>query len=231
MRAAATILAMLLTSLAGQVSFAQTPRNPVPNSSTAAAAAGNYYSTSFPGTENPISESGKWTNGKSTGVDWNNVQTVPGKAYGAVVVSGYDDDMAVLNTAFPANQYAQATVYRVPGYSPGVSHEVELLLHFKITPNFARGYEVLWGVSGYLAVVRWNGPLGNYKPLLENVSPGIGVPVDGDVLRAEIVNNAIRVYKNGALVAIAPPDPTWTDGQPGVGFWPKTGATPQNLGW
>ncbi|MEO8132499.1 MAG: fibronectin type III domain-containing protein [Betaproteobacteria bacterium] len=200
--------------------------NPV----TPAAAGGNSYSTSFPGTENPISESGKWINGKTAGVNWNNVQTVPGRAYGSVVVSGYDDDIAVLNTAFPRNQYAQATVFRVAGYSPGVSHEVELLLNFRITPNSARGYEVLWGVSGYLAIVRWNGPLNNYTPLLENVNPGIGAPVDGDVLRAEVVNGVIRAYKNGVLVGSAT-DSTWTDGQPGVGFWPTSGATPQNLGW
>jgi hypothetical protein len=33
------------------------------------------YSTTFPLTENPISEGGSWTNGGATGLDWANVQT------------------------------------------------------------------------------------------------------------------------------------------------------------
>jgi len=144
-------------------------------------------------------------------------------------VTGYNDDIAVLNTVFAANQYAQGTVFRAPGYSPGVSHEIELLLHFQITASSARGYEVLWSQEGYMAIVRWNGPLGNYTPLVDGLY--IGPAVDGDVLRAEIVNNVIRVYKNGGLVATGPTDTTWTDGQPGIGFWPTPGATLQSYGW
>src|SRR5204863_9328111 len=60
---------------------------------------GSSYSTSFGATENPLSEGGKWINGKSVGIDWNNVQTVPGKAYGAAIATGYNDDVAVLTTS------------------------------------------------------------------------------------------------------------------------------------
>ena len=190
---------------------------------------GSSYSTSFAATENPLSEGGKWINGKAAGLDWNNAQTVPGKAYAADFATGYNDPIAVLNTSFTANQYAQGTVYRAPGYSPGVNHEIELLLHFQISANNARGYEVLWAHQGNMAIVRWNGPLGNYTPLVDNLQ--IGQAVDGDVLRAEIVGNVIKVYKNGALVATGPTDATWTSGQPGMGFWPKPGASPQNYGW
>jgi len=196
---------------------------------TCPSSTGSSYSTSFAATENPLSEGGKWTNGKAVGINWNNVQSVPGKAYAADYATGYNDPIAVLNTSFTANQYAQGTVYRAAGYSPGVSHEIELLLHFQITANNARGYEVLWAYDGGIAIVRWNGPLGNYTALLEGVQ--IGQAVDGDVLRAEIVNSVIRVYKNGALVATGPADTTWTNGQPGMGFWPKPGATPQNYCW
>jgi len=189
------------------------------------------YSTNFPLTENPISEGGKWINGKVAGIDWNNVATVPGEAYGAVIVGGYNDDIAVLTTTYAAGQYAQATVHRASGYSPSGGHEIELLLHFKVTANNARGYEVLWGISGYIAIVRWNGPLGDYTPLYD---PGTGpTPVDGDVLRAEISGGVIKVYRNGSLLATGPANTTWTDGQPGVGFWPtdRGGVTPANYGW
>ena len=179
-------------------------------------------------TENPINQGGMWINGKAVGVNWNDAQTVPGKAYAAGFATGYNDPIAVLNTSFTANQYAQGTVYRAPGYAPSVNHEVELLLRFQITAGNARGYEVLWAHQGMMAIVRWNGPLGNYTPLLDNVP--IGQAVDGDVLRAEIVGSTINVYKNGSLVGTAT-DSTWSAGQPGIGFWPTPGSTLQNYGW
>ena len=186
------------------------------------------YSTNFNLIENPISEGGKWINGKAVGLDWNNAQSVPGKAYASAIATGYNDPIAVLNTTFAANQYAQGTVYRASGYSPGVSHEIELLLRFQITARNTRGYEVLWAHDGNMAIVRWNGPLGNYTPLVDNLV--IGRAVDGDVLRAEITGSVIKVYKNGSLVATAS-DATWATGQPGMGFWPKPGATMANYGW
>jgi hypothetical protein len=201
---------------------------PVPALLPAPARATN-YSTNFSLTENPISEGGTWINGKAVGLDWNNAQSVPGKAYASAIAMGYNDNIAVLNTTFAANQYVQGIVYRSSGYSPGVSHEIELLLRFRITANNARGYEVLWAHDGKIAIVRWNGPLGNYTPLLEG--PNVGAAVDGDVLRADILGSVIKVYKNGSLVATGPSDMVWTDGQPGMGFWPKLGATLESYGW
>jgi hypothetical protein len=178
-----------------------------------------------------LSEGGKWINGKAVGLDWNNVQSASGKAFAAAFVSGYRDPIAVLNTSFSPNQYAQGVVSRAAGYSPSASHEVELLLRFRITAREARGYEVLWGHGGELNVVRWNGPLGDYTPLGKTTGPNIGPAVDGDVLRAEIIGTVIRVYLNGSLVMTAPSDPTWTDGQPGIGFFPRSGSTLENYGW
>jgi len=118
----------------------------------------------------------------------------------------------------------------VKGYrNPGDAHEIELLLRFRISANNARGYEVLWGQDGVIAIVRWNGPLGDYTSLLEG--PNIGAAVDGDTLRAEIVGTVVKVYKNGTLVATGPSNSTWTDGQPGMGFWPLPGATLASYGW
>lgn len=191
----------------------------------------NGYLTTFPATENPLLDAGKWINGKAVGLDWNNVRSGSGNAYAAAFVTGYNDPVAVLNTNFSPNQYAQGRVHRAAGYSPGNSHEVELLLRFKITAHSARGYEILWGHGGELNVVRWNGPLGNYTPLGGTYGPNIGPAVDGDVLRAEIIGNVIKVYKNGALMLTAAPDSTWIDGQPGIGFFPRDGASLESYGW
>jgi hypothetical protein len=196
----------------------------------ALAAAGS-YSTDFNATENPVSENNMWTNGKTDGLAWNDVKTVSGIACGAHILDGprYADCIAHLNTSFAADQWAQGTVYRVPGYSnPSDGHEIELLLRFKITANTARGYEVLWAQNGHLAIVRWNGPLGNYTSLKEG--PNIGLAVEGDVLRMEIKGSVITVFKNGTLVATTT-NSTWTDGQPGVGYWPLPGSTLESYGW
>lgn len=195
---------------------------------------GSSYSTNFPSSENPLSDGGKWINGKTVGIDWNNVLSVPGAAYAADYVTGYRDPIAHLNTAFTANQFAQGTVKRAAGYSPSASHEVELLLRFRITARSARGYEILWGQSGEVNVVRWNGPVGSYTPIGGTYGPNLGPAVDGDVLRAEISGNIIRVYKNGTLALtrdVSTVGSVWTDGQPGIGFFPRSGASLQSYGW
>lgn len=196
------------------------------------------YATDFAATENPLSEGGAWVCGKAAGLDWNNPQSASGRAFASVRSgesgSRYDDSIAHLSRSLVtvgADQFAQGTVYRAPGYSPtGSKHEIELLLRFEITAHGARGYEILWGHEGSFAIVRWNGPLGDYTDLGVN-GPGPGVAVDGDVLRAAISGNLIMVYKNGALVGTSPPNSTWTDGQPGLGFWPVDASTPANYGW
>ena len=195
------------------------------------------YSTNFNLTENPISEGGKWIDGKVVGLDWNDPRTVPGEAFASTLsglgASRYDDSIAHLSTSFATftpNQFSQGTVFKAAGYSPSGGHEVELLLRFQTTAHNARGYEVLWGIQGYIAIVRWNGALGDYTPLYDPGLGSISVPADGDVLRAEITGNTITVYKNGSLVASVS-DSTYATGQPGMGFWPVDSSTPQNLGW
>jgi hypothetical protein len=205
-------------------------------SSTTDCPVGASYATSFPGIENPISEGGAWVNGLAVGLDWNNPKTTGGKAVGSVAMTGsrYADDIGHLSTslhAFSANQWAQGTVYKASGYTGGGgSHEIELLLRFQITAHNARGYEILWGLAGYIAIVRWNGPVGNYTPLYDPGTGSIAPPVDGDVLRAEMNGSTITVYKNGVRVASVS-DSTYASGQPGIGFWPVDGATPENMGW
>jgi fibronectin type 3 domain-containing protein len=205
-------------------------------------ASGSTYSTNFPLTENPISEGGVWVRGGTEGLDWTNPLTTGGHAVASTTPTPtrYSDDIAILKSSavtFSANQYAQGTVYLAPGYTGnGGGHEVELLLHFSISAHDAHGYEILWGIPGYMAVVRWNGPVTSYTPIYD---PGVGsipVPRDGDVLRAEISGNIIKVFRNGTQVGpnidvSSAGGTVWTSGQPGMGFWPVDGAIPGNYGW
>ena len=189
------------------------------------------FSTDFTLTENPISEGGIWVNGLAVGLLWNNVQTGSGNAYGAVVVSGFDDDIAHLSTAyrvFAANQYCKAIVHRAGGYSPTGPHEIELYVRQQITANNARGYEALWNTAGICNIVRWNGALGDFTALQSDTN--IGTPVDGDEFYLQIVGSSITVKKNGSTVLTAT-DSTYASGQPGLGFWPKNDATVSSFGW
>ncbi len=107
------------------------------------------YSTSFPLTENPISESGKWINGAATGLDWTNVRTTPGLAFGTETGSiNYNDATAVLAGTWGSTQTAQATVAVSSASSAsGVFEEVELRLRTTITAHSITGYEINCSVS------------------------------------------------------------------------------------
>src|SRR5438093_11656945 len=47
------------------------------NSSPAGSLPVDFYTTNFPLAENPLSEGNVWANGKSTGIDWQDVGTMP----------------------------------------------------------------------------------------------------------------------------------------------------------
>jgi hypothetical protein len=188
------------------------------------------YSTSFPATENPISEGGRWTNGGTTGLDWQNARTTtgtPNLMYGAGTSSDYNDCIAVLS-GFPANQSAQATVYYASGYTAPDSHEIELLLRFQITAHNARGYEIDIRFDGTgVQVVRWDGTYSNLT-VLSSSGTGLSSLATGDILKATMVGSTINIYKNGSLVQTAT-DATYTDGNPGMGFFIRPGGTPEDF--
>ena len=177
------------------------------------------YSTNFPLTENPISESGRWINGGSTGLKWANVRTTPGLAFGTQSGSaGYDDSTAVLSGTWGPNQTVQATVAVTSASSASsVFEEVELRLRTTITANSITGYEVNCGISAssnYVQIVRWNGPLGSFTQLDGRAYHC----VNGDVLKATISGSTITVYLNGtALYSVT--DSTYSSGSPGMGFY------------
>lgn len=155
------------------------------------------------------------------------MQTANGIAYGTNgAADTYDDSYAYLS-GFGANQQAEAVVYRSPTLS-GVPHEVELLLRWADSPGNARGYECGFSHLGAAVIVRWNGPFGNFTII---GGDSLGRPlVSGDVVKATIAGNLIRMYVNGTLVVQAS-DSTWSDGQPGIGFFRRTQGASSDLGF
>lgn len=179
------------------------------------------YSTTFPHPEDPVSENGKWMNGRAVGLDWADIRTIPGLAYGTESGSKkYDDSTALLTGTWGPNQSAQATVYTV-NQTDNIHEEVELRLRSSLSRHHATGYEINFRCSktkaAYSQIVRWNGPLGSFTYLANRVGSAYGVS-DGDVVKATIIRNVIKAYINGVQVLQAADD-TYNSGSPGMGFY------------
>lgn len=172
------------------------------------------YSTNFQNTEAVISEGGRWLNGKALGIDWKNVTTTPGHAFGTQNGSGgYDDSTAVLSGSWGPDQSAEATVFVLSG----VSHfaEVELRLRTTISPHSITGYEFNCSIVGdYMQIVRWNGPLGAFT-MLDGRSANCK---NGDVIKATAAGDSLSLYKNGVLI-VRVHDSVFTAGSPGIGMY------------
>jgi len=213
----------------------------VSHESVAFAAGGNSYTTKFPVAENPISDGGRWINGKSAGLKWQNVRTTPGLAIGTQTgrAGQYDDSTAVLSGTWGLNQTVQATAY-VTDPNCGVgSQEVELRLRSTVLANSNTGYEVNFSTckgiasDSYMQIVRWNGPLGDYTVLSEHRGRNYGVQ-NGDLVKATISGTTvatINVYVNGQQMGQATDPKAFTSGNPGIGFWLKEAFDPTTYGF
>lgn len=179
----------------------------------------NSYSTAFPNTENPISQSGRWINGGTVGLDWTNMQTVPGQAYGTenCAAGPTDDSTAVLTGGWGPNQSISYTVHFRTGSS---SNEIEGRLNTTILPHSITGYEIDTSI-GYVEIVRWNGALGNFDILANPTGSGPGVH-EGDVVTATNVNGLITAKINGTTIQTAT-DTTFRGGSPGIGAFCRGG--------
>jgi len=177
------------------------------------------YTTTFEGTENPLSEGGRWSN---DGLDWTNIRKGHGIAYSTQRGDEqgkfkYKDSLAVLS-GFPPDQEAWGEVH-IDKPNSDCLQEVEILLHFTCSPHSATGYECFARCidddSSYLNIVRWDGPVGKFTYLVQKKGKGYGLK-NGDTLKATIIGNVITIYVNGVKKAEAIDD-TFKTGNPGIG--------------
>jgi hypothetical protein len=215
------------------------------------------YSTNFSTTENPLSEGGNWTNGGITGI-WCNVQTgVSGGIHYAFGVAssgagcsapGYNDPVAVLTGTWATTQHVKGMVFWAAGGPGPISSypEVELRTNVTIAGSTVTGYEFDCGENPVgspgsigFAIVRWNGPLGNFPDNINNgftvLAGNYSVPGCGDNDEIEAFNtgaatNNLQFWKNGVLMVRAT-DHTYTGGSPGIGMNAGTGASYPLSGW
>lgn len=177
------------------------------------------YSTRFRLNEERISERGKWINGAKDGVDWYDVITKKGVAFGAVTKGAYTDPTALLTGAWGKNQTVTAKVFS-RNQTEKYYQEVEIRLRSTLTPHRCTGYEVFFRClktpNAYAEIVRWNGKVGDWTSLHKLSGAQYGVK-GGDIVKATIVGNVIKGYVNGVEV-ISATDSTFTTGSPGMGF-------------
>jgi hypothetical protein len=187
-------------------------------------AVGQTYSTDFRSPENPISEGGRWNNGKSVGHDWTDVMIINGIACGTqsgsdTGINMYNDSYAIL-TGFSPDQTAQGIV-SIKNPTGLCNQEVELLLRWNSEAHRATGYECLArclnSKESYMEIVRWNGALGDFTYLARLHSSSAGLK-DGDTLKASVTGNQITFCINNVM-KLRCSDSTYQSGNPGIGFF------------
>jgi hypothetical protein len=184
-----------------------------------------------------------WLNGGTDGLDWVDVISKNGVAYGsrsrmkvaerrveqgnleadaaeeALPEGDYDDPTAVLAGEWGRNQHAKATVFSKDP-TDEYFQEVEIRLRSTITPHSCTGYEVFWRCLktdvGYAEIVRWNGKIADFTSLEKRIGPEYGVK-HGDLVEATIVGNVLKGFINGVEV-ISATDDVYGSGSPGIGF-------------
>lgn len=207
------------------------PASPSPNPNPPPG--GNSYTTRFPLTENPISEGGAWTTGKKDGLDWQDIRTAGGVAFGTQsgVSDRFDDSVAVLTGTWGATQTVSATV-KVTNPSSTAYEEVELWVRTTISPRAIKGYEVNFRTtsdgSQYIGIVRWLGPLGSpgcaagcaYEIIGGECFGYPGGLRNGDTIKVTISGFAISAFVNGVeRCQRTDPHGTYPSGNPGIGHW------------
>ena len=177
------------------------------------------YTTRFEGTENPLSEGGRWAN---QGIDWTQITKLGGVASGTQTGTNtgkykFDDSYAHLS-GFPPDQEAWGQAH-IDKPDSSCNQELEILLRWNSSAHLTTGYECfarcLNSDSSYVQIVRWDGPLGKFTYLADKRGTNYGLK-NGDTLKASVVANVITLYINGIEKAQVKDD-TFKTGNPGIG--------------
>jgi hypothetical protein len=189
---------------------------------------GRTYSTTFPATENPISEGGNWTSGSAAGncggtPCYYDIRTTTNFAFGTMPVgAGARDSTAILTGTWGLNQTVTATT----SWTNFTGGELELRLRSSLVAGgLSYGYEVLFN-NGYCQIVRWEGQVATlggsaYTALYTNMSCP-KAPVAGSVLKATAVSTdsgtttTITAWIDGTQIMTVKDSGQGTHGSPAI---------------
>lgn len=192
------------------------------------------FSTSFPLTENPISQGGAWISG---GINPPRTDARTDGVHAFGTMSSFDgtnfpDSIAILSQIFPGNQWVQGTVWNTGAVD---NTEIELVLRGNLTSSTNTGYEIDIVHGGpIINLVSWNGPDNDFTIIATQTS-GITVN-DGNIFYAQIVGTVITIKLNGTTVLTHDTSGDAfkiASGSPGIGFWNQTGSSTNSplFGW
>lgn len=191
------------------------------------------YSTTFPATENPISEGSRWRVGGVTGY-YGSPRTTPGKAFANTTVTPgeLDDNLAQLISPVVSPNCRVSVTASKTAVSKTDSFEFGIYGRMVIGAQFVRGYEILIGFNASeFQVVKWLGVATSF-PANFTVLSTSGIPAgvgNGDVFDVDFIGNVITCYRNGVLFNTTTDSTSpWLDGSPGMGFFVSPGNTPSD---
>lgn len=203
------------------------------------------FTTSFPANENPISESGAWTNHAA---DCSAVRTElissTHVAHGTQSPGGTFNDSTATLSGFARSHRITGTLYKAAGITSSPNAEVELHLSWSdqnasyTPPGGSFGTTT---VMGYEINVNQNDDyliLGRFKGVeLTRGSANSFSPTDGDLFQADFVYNTsdgsadITVKWNGVTKISYHDTSPPPAGNPGVGFYIDSGVSNKKFGF
>ncbi len=146
----------------------------------------------------------------------------------------YDDAFAFV-PGFSGDQWAEAVIYKAPGYDTNVpNHEIELILGCSSAVGTRTWNEFLVNSGGGVDILYLDGDPGGFHNLTDVATFMSATPVDGDVIRATRVGNVLSLYLNGALWARSlGGNPAWVAKGSGIGLagFIRPGSVPNKYGF
>lgn len=204
------------------------------------------YSTTFPLTENPISESGKWQS-PNTAPWTSRVRTTGGNAIGDPAASSTNDAIACLVGAYYKNQKVTAKMFIGGALTGAEETELHVLTTFSGANIFTYEMDMAPALTAIFAFVKWQGAQGliTVLPFINGTTGNYvgNTCSDGDIFEFSVVDEnlspaslLLTLKQNGTIIAQARDTlaisgtAPYTNGTPGIGF-DNGGANNANCGW
>ncbi len=167
-------------------------------------------SSSFTGTENPLSESGVWT---ALTAYWQTMRKATGAATNSAT-TGNDCAARYTGVTFSADQFSEMTLKAVPTGG-------QLFFHYLFARmNSTAGtylFTTAADIGANIVQLYRVDNSGNYTQIGTNITLGANMAAN-DVMRLEVVGTGLTCKYNGTTVRTAT-DSTFATGQPGIGGW------------
>lgn len=175
-------------------------------------------SSSFVGTENPLSEGGVWSLPSAV---WGNMRKDTGAAVAAVFT---ESSMYYSGTTFGADQFSQITLAAIQTGGQLYFHYVNVRMNTTAgTYILATGLETGPNILQLYVVSN----SGTFTQLGSNIVTGSNLAA-GHIIRLEVVGTTLTVKANqgsGFVELRNQTDSTFSTGQPGIGGWVLDGAS------